>query len=512
MANIEHLTTLIKSLSKSEKRYFRWSYPWQSGDKVYGDLYDMLEKGNHSSQSIKIKLKQAYPDAVLEPACKHLYKMLMRSLRNYEAEKSVENKLINLLGDVRILFNKGIFELCFSEIEKAKNMAYRHEKFGYYLLFARLELQYLTSLEFPNTDETTLLEKQEKINDLLYHELFINRHASLYELLTYRYHKQGNVRSETESALLYDLLLEESQVSSTKKYSSFESDKLHLHFQSTYFLMSGSPEHSLQIFRELNDLFLKNKSLWADSPVYYVYLLHGILTDLHLIEEHENMPFFLEELQQVQPNANSLLILKQHLVYFHQLGFLTAQGKFNDALATAREYEKQFMSKTVMVPPNTLAAMYFRLAVVYFSIKDYTKSLQLVNTILNTSGSFISSQLYVLGRLLHLLIHLELRNEDYLHYEIKSVERKLKKSKKLFTLEKITLQFLKKWLSMPDRNKALQYYAGALAELEENNYENQLLRQFPFRRWVQGHLQKTPFLEVGLKQNTSTKKMSVPQV
>src|SRR5690554_5927969 len=107
MSKLEHLTTLVKSLSKSEKRYFKWSYPWKPGDKIYGDLYEIIEKGNDSAKHLKDRLKEAYPNAILEPAYKHLYKMLMRSLRNYEAEKSVENKLINLLGDVKILFNKG---------------------------------------------------------------------------------------------------------------------------------------------------------------------------------------------------------------------------------------------------------------------------------------------------------------------------------------------------------------------------------------------------------------------
>src|SRR5690606_26624459 len=160
------------------------------------------------------------------------------------------------------------------------------------------------------------------------------------------------------------------------------------------------------------------------------------------------------------------------------------------------EYEKLFLSKKTVLPPNTSAAMHFRLAVVYFILQDYSKSLQLVNEILNSSGPFISSQQYVLGRLVNLLIHLELENEDYLFYEIKSVTRKLKSSKKLFMVEEITLKFLNRWLSANERTKALQYYAEALEELEENDYENQLLRQFPFLKWAKSHLQKLPMTEV----------------
>lgn len=344
MSKLEHLTTLIKSLSKSEKRYFKWSYPWKPGDKIYGDLYEIIDKGNDTAKHLKDRLKEAYPNAILEPAYKHLYKMLMRSLRNYEAEKSVENKLINLLGDVKILFNKGIFELCFSEIEKAKKLALRHEKFAYYLLFARMELQYLTNLEFPGTDEASLLEKQKKITDYLNHELFISRHSSLYEILTFRYHKQGSARSDKEKARLNDLLLNEHQIISTRKLNSFESDKIHLHFQAMYFLMAGNPDPSLKIFKELNQLYIEQKSLWADSPVYYVYLLHGILTDLHLMKRDNDMPYFLNELQQVQSNSESLHLLKQHLDYYHHIGLLIEKGDMQMALDLSVEYEKLFLS------------------------------------------------------------------------------------------------------------------------------------------------------------------------
>lgn len=166
------------------------------------------------------------------------------------------------------------------------------------------------------------------------------------------------------------------------------------------------------------------------------------------------------------------------------------------ALDLSGEYEKLFLSKRTVLPPNTSAAMYFRLAVVYFILQDYSKSLQLVNEILNSSGPFISSQLYVLSRLLNLLIHLELGNEDYLFYEIKSVTRKLKSSKKMFMVEQITLKFLSRWLNTNERAEAFQYYAAALEELEENDYENQLLRQFPFRKWAKSHLKKQPMKDV----------------
>ncbi|RRN76605.1 hypothetical protein EIM50_23840 [Pseudoxanthomonas sp. SGD-10] len=206
------------------------------------------------------------------------------------------------------------------------------------------------------------------------------------------------------------------------------------------------------------------------------------------MKKFNEIDFFLSELKQIQANGESLSLLKEHLYNFHLLGLLIEKGKINEALDTAENYEKLFSNK--IIAPNSSAAMHFRLAVLFFINSNYTASLKLVNKVLNTSGKYISTQQYTLGRMLHLLIHLELGNDDYLHYEIKSVERKLKNAKKLFTLEKITLQFLKRWLIKQERVKVLKDFEQALIALEENGFENQLLSLFPFKAWVRSRILK----------------------
>jgi hypothetical protein len=85
------------------------------------------------------------------------------------------------------------------------------------------------------------------------------------------------------------LLLEEHQVSTTKRYASFESSKLHLLFQSTTFLMTGHYEESLKLFSDLSRLFDQHKPLWADQPLYYTYLVSGIVTGLKTTHQYETM-------------------------------------------------------------------------------------------------------------------------------------------------------------------------------------------------------------------------------
>lgn len=499
MAQISHLFSLVKSLSKSEKRYFKMFAKFQEGNKVFMTLFDIIDREKLGAEEVKGKLSRKFPKAVFEAASKHLYKALMRSLKNFEADKSIESKLMNLISDVRILFDKGILTLCFSEIERGKRLALKHEKYFLYLQLARTELLYLTALEFPHIDETDLVRKQEKINDILYFELFINKHSSLYEILFHRYVHQGVTRSAEQIEKLNDLLLEEFQINANQRYSSFQSDKLHLHFQSTYFMMTGNPEQSLQEFYQLNKLFEENTTRWNDEPVYYIYLLHGILTSLRWMSKYEDMQFFIERLKNIKASAQRQEVFIRHLICQHELSIVMDQGKFSEALPLIHEYEKYVM-KAHQAPPNVFATTHLQISLIYVGINDFHKALQSINKALAVGEAYISYQVYGLCRLISLIIHVELSNDDYLIYSIRSVERKFKTEKKLYRIEKLTIDFVRKWIYRTPGNSTeiLNSYYDELLKLREDKYESQFLKSFNFMDWAEAKIKRISFSKVVL--------------
>ena len=220
MLPIDVLHPLVQSLTKSEKRYFRLTVSMQQGEKGYLRLFDCLDRHELFTDELKLELKTAFPGTTLEPARKHLYRVLMKSLRQFESDKSVEEKLMNLIQDSLILFNRGLISVSFEQLEKAKSLALEYEKFMFYILAARQELEFIIRQQFVGWDESKLIEKQEKIRELLEHELTVQQHASLYEVLLLRYWKTGVVRSLQESVRLNDLLLEEHQVINSQRLES----------------------------------------------------------------------------------------------------------------------------------------------------------------------------------------------------------------------------------------------------------------------------------------------------
>ncbi|MDQ3290917.1 MAG: hypothetical protein M3Q05_06455, partial [Bacteroidota bacterium] len=109
---------------------------------------------------------------------------------------------------------------------------------------------------------------------------------------------------------------------------------------------------------------------------------------------------------------------------------------------------------------------------------------------------YISQQVYSLCRILRLIIQVELKNDDYLYYELRSVERKLKAEEKLFKTEKLTIQFLKKWISSNRAPKHLELFFRNVKVFMEDPYENQILTWFDLISWTEAKITRQTYAQL----------------
>lgn len=480
MYSIEHLFSLVKSMSKSEKRYFRLTTDLQQGEKGYLSLFDILDSSAAFDSALQAKLKKAFPGSSIEPARKHLYHVMIKSLRQFNHDQDVESRLMTGLQDSRILYHKGLYALSLEQLIRVKRIALSHEKFMYFILAARQELQYLVRSQFGGISEDDLIEKQEALKRFLEQETSSIRHAMLYEILLFRYWKNGIVRSQGDVTQLNDLLLEEHQVLNTQSIQSFESQQLHLHFQSIYFTMISNPEGGLTVFRDLDMLFQRYPHLWESSPLYYVHLLGGILHDLRQMERYDEMPYYLDRLRSIDQHTTGLALIIKYLIFEYELQSLIDQKKVEEALALIEVHRQDFDREIAQLNLQTRLQLQFVLTRAWFVTGDYSKALKRINDILNQPSGYVYQPLYVLCRLMNLQINAMLENTEYLVHAIRSVERKLKAEPKLFDLEKLILSILKRWLKL----KPVKDLQRQLQELERNPFERRLIKELNLKEWI----------------------------
>lgn len=480
MYSIEHLFSLVNSMSKSEKRYFRLTTELQQGEKGYLTLFDFLESSKGFDDTLHTRLKKLFPGSSIEPARKHLYHVLIRSLRQFNNDQDIESRLMTWLQDSRILYSKGLYELSLYQLVKVKRVALANEKYMYFILAGRQELQYLVRSQFGGISEDDLIERQEALKGFIERETSSIRHATLYEILLFRYWKNGMVRSQEDVTQLNDLLLEEYQVLNTQSIQSFESQQLHLHFQSIYFTMIGNPEGGLSVFRDLDMLFQRHPHLWERSPLYYVHLLAGILQDLRLMEGYDEMPYYIHRLNSIDKDTTGLALIIKYIIFEYELQSLVDQKKFEDAVRLIELHRPDFDRETAQLNLQTRLQLQFVLSRAWFVIGDYSKALKKINAILNQPSGSVYQPLYVLCRLMNLQINAMLENTEYLVHAIRSVERKLNAEPRLFGVEKLILSFLKRWLKL----KQVKDLQSQLEELQKNPFERRLMKELNLEEWI----------------------------
>ena len=120
------LFKLIKSLTKSEKRFFKLSSSLQSGDKNYLKLFDAIEKQNtYDEAAIKEQFKNETFINHLPSEKNHLHRLILKSLRIYNGENSINSILQDSIKNIEILYEKALYSECSKILVKAKKTAYQ---------------------------------------------------------------------------------------------------------------------------------------------------------------------------------------------------------------------------------------------------------------------------------------------------------------------------------------------------------------------------------------------------
>ncbi len=127
MKKNEELFYLIRSMTKSEKRHFKLST--QGNDAVeYLALFDAIETQKVYDEP---KIKELFKDKAfinqLTTIKNYLKNRILQSLRNYHSKISKNAELIDIIRNVEILFHKGQYTICKSELNRAEKKATNFE-------------------------------------------------------------------------------------------------------------------------------------------------------------------------------------------------------------------------------------------------------------------------------------------------------------------------------------------------------------------------------------------------
>lgn len=498
MAKIESLFQLVQSLTKTEKRYFKLYASLQQGRKEYVQLFNLIESNNDVN-----KVKEVFTDLnshnSYEPASKYLYKVLIDALLQFRSDADKTSRLINSLMKARILFEKSLYEDGFLLLEKIQKDAEENEEFLIQLWATQIELYYLSNLNFHPITEKLLIQKQMKIDELLKYQKNIFQHTFLYELLRHRLMYKGGVRTKEQKDELNDLVVSELNYNANPLADTFESQKIHLLFQSYYFITINDHKSALKTFYELNRLLETNQHLWIERPIDYLSTIEGILDSLISIKQYKEVNYFLQKLQQLETKSTYFDVMVERVRYIYSVSGYLNMGEFEKAESLKQQFDTSLFKRLHFLDLSKQAEVYLYTAIIFIGKGNMNKAHQNLNKVLLESKLYFTLPSYRTFRLLHLIVHYELGNHDYIEYETRSLKRQFSKEyNKSYQIEKIVFRFVQTKIlpsSLRAREIIWQKFEQAFKNISKDKYEIQLLRIFDFSVWIEAKLLRKSFSE-----------------
>jgi hypothetical protein len=175
-------------------------------------------------------------------------------------------------------------------------------------------------------------------------------------------------------------------------------------------------------------------------------------------------------------------------------------GKFSESMIVRDAIVDGMKKYSDRINPIEEITLLYNLFYSYFGTGEYSKALNIINKLLNEYRKELRYDVQSAARILNLILHYELKNNMLLEYNAVSTYRFLYKSKRLYKLETIILNFIKK--KMPDiftpkdEVDAFVELRKECLEISKHPYEKKAFEYFDYISWLDSKIEKKSFEEV----------------
>ncbi|WP_300597318.1 hypothetical protein [Niabella sp.] len=486
------LVRLIQSLSAAEKRQFKMGAKKQQQEKAYVILFDLIDRSDKTDwKYLKQQFQKRCPASSAESTASYLFQSVTDVLIQNKIKADDGFKLMYGIMKADLFRQRNLLEQSFAEIRTLLPIAEKIQKLPLRYLLKRTQLNYFSEINFEGINEKTLIAEQQDARDLLKDLRNEQEHHSLYEILKHRLGNQLQKGKAEKKMVLDDLVLSELAIVNNKTKHHLESRKLHLLFQSFYFTRIGDYQSALKTFYVLNTLFEKNAPLRPNPPIDYYSTLDGILDSLKMIRHYDEMPYFIDKLHQLNqdhyPDYFRFLVKKTALLY--ELSQYAYLGQWEKAVDQIRITPVSSFRNFSLVHEKKQAELIFYASLAYFHMRNFKKAVKFLNEVLLKKTQNYALPYYRVCRLLNIVLHYELKDLEYLEYEIRSYKRFFKGKNALYPLEKYIFRIV---VLAPFRNPRYknQQLWNQLQPLRDAagkaSGETELLHYFDFIEWGAG--------------------------
>ncbi|MBI2729890.1 MAG: hypothetical protein HYX40_03915 [Sphingobacteriales bacterium] len=497
------LFQLVQTLEKAEKRHFKLYIKRSSGneDLKIVRLFDALDKMPDYDEERLMKKLNPITKTQLANLKSHLYKQLLASLRLLKTTDNIDLQLSEHLDDARLLYNKGLKIQSLRILEKAKELARANQKFNFLVQAISLEKK----IETLHITRSTTDKTEQLANEAMEVSEHINRVTRLSNLalLLYRWYVlYGHARNTDDEKSIKTYFKEHLPPDIFNTVNGFY-EKLYLY--QSYCWYAFIRQDFLMYYRYSQkwiDLFTVHPVMVAIETGHYIKGMHTLLNahfDLRNFKQFEHTLNLFYEFAQTDAAARYDNFRTHTSIYINgaRINYHLMKGTFTEGVKLVPEIESKLNEYALYVDRHRILVFTYKFASLYFGIGDYNKAIDYLMLIINGPMD-LRMDLQCYARLMHLLSHYELGNDELIESLTKSVYRFMTKMKNLTVVEIEVIGFLRTSFKVSRRQlkPELEKLLDKIKHLEKNRFETRAFAYLDIISWVESKVQDVPMSTV----------------
>ena len=495
------LYALIKSMTKSEKRYFKLSQNGVEGAK-YLRLFDRMDAAREFDESRILAREPDFDPARFSNLKAHLYGRVLKSLRDYTLKSVPEMEIRTMIDEARILLQKGLYAQSLKHLSKAEKRAEAVEGFELSLEIMRWQkqlLSYTTGIE-SGAYVREIVEKTERAGQRIH---LINTLSNLQAELGALYRKSGYIRNAEEHARIRKIFRD--KVPELDIHSLSVRERIHLYrLYIGYHFFAQEFAEGLAYAKKWVALFEGHKHLQGSHPEDYIAGLNNLLiaqSKCGLISDFAESKRKLHLYSRLAgPALNPHLGLKlRKYTVVHEFNGLFMTGDFNRGVRLYERLAPQLDGFLEQLDPHSRVILHYKLACLYFGAGHQVRCIAHLHRIFSMKEADLREDIHAFARILHLISHYVAGHTDTLPYHLRATYRFLMKKQALDNYHKLLLDFMRQLdpaLSAAEMRDRLISLRNEMLKLRENPYEARAFVYFDMIAWLDARIEGKTMEEI----------------
>lgn len=467
MKATDDVFVLIKSLTKSEKRYFKLFAAKQGSEErsEYLQLFDLLDgMEEHDENTLREAIGE--DKARYLPQMKYyLYRIILRALNQFHASSNFEAQINELLQAYDVLYDKRLYSQCRKILAKARKLAVRIDS-SLHLTRVLLFEYHLAVLE-PDTSRA-----RDEIKSI-FDDLVAASERSVTRYKYWRIQSQMFIAAKqtcdpmSEDRSWCDELMNDPIMLQGEPEGDPFAKLLYYFIYHHHAGSRGDHEGEYYWSRKIVALVEAEPTFrvrLTDRYIPAIYNLCMAIIETRRFDEFEReyrkLTAVAAKAREENPRFNDLNI--RMLEPRMELG----RGDFEKAAALIEPLEAPFRAASETLRIGFGVYFNYLFAYSYFGAGCHRRSLAWLGNILNDRHVNTHEGLHCSARILNLLLHYELGNHENLEFFLASAVRFLSRRNKLLTVEAIAIEMFKKLIVAPDPRTTRRVFAETLEKLQ----------------------------------------------